>query len=181
VSTAQITSYRQYEVKLTRRQALRAFLGRTVRLRGSRVSPLIEFGVGTSSVHIEAWGGGGAGGGPASEVRYVGGGGGAGGIGGCGGGPGGSTSFGGAGGGASRAPFLAYPGGGASGAGGIHCGERMEIYLGGGGGEYAPEPVKVVPGDFYTRSVPPRLYRSANPPESHAQYGHETATVHRCR
>jgi hypothetical protein len=57
---AEFVHYGKYDVRLTRRQALRALLRRRpVRVDGSRVSPVISFGTGTSRVRIEAWGGGG--------------------------------------------------------------------------------------------------------------------------
>jgi hypothetical protein len=53
---------------VNRRQALRALLrSRPVRVDGGRVSPVAVFGAGTSTVRIEAWGGGGGGLGAADD------------------------------------------------------------------------------------------------------------------
>ncbi len=53
----------KYVVRPTRWQALRAFVtGKAFQIKGRQVSPLIEFGAGTTKVHVEAWGSGGGGG-----------------------------------------------------------------------------------------------------------------------
>lgn len=56
------TLYDQYQVRPTRRQALKALLtGRPLYLHGNQVSPLVKFGAATRHVSVEAWGGGGGG------------------------------------------------------------------------------------------------------------------------
>lgn len=60
--SATFTTTAQYEVRLSVTQALRALLGQRIILPGRQVSPLAKFGVGTSTVTIEAYGSGGGGG-----------------------------------------------------------------------------------------------------------------------
>jgi len=79
-----IPYYKRYYVRPTRWQALRALItGKAFTVPARQVSPLIEFGTGTTDVSVECWGGGGGGGGGAGLFK-----GGAGGAGGNAGQPG---------------------------------------------------------------------------------------------
>jgi hypothetical protein len=142
MSTFEFRSYAFYDVRLTARQAIRALFGRSVRLRGRQVQPLVGLGVGTSKVDVTVWGGGGnaavdgreASGGNGRPNLFLGGGG----AGGhtsfdgdevrvwAGGGVGGSTA-GYAGGGSSADPHLRVTDGGSS--------SRVVGVSGWGGGE----------------------------------------------
>ena len=63
MSEIEIPFYRQYSVRLTRLQALRALVfGGWTDLPHTRVSPVIAFGTGTTGVNVECWGAGGGGG-----------------------------------------------------------------------------------------------------------------------
>lgn len=69
---ATFTTYNKYEVRVTRWQVLKTLFSRNpLVLPGSQVTPLVEFGSGTSKVNIEAWGGGGGGGGGHSSAGGV--------------------------------------------------------------------------------------------------------------
>jgi hypothetical protein len=163
VGVGSVSPATHYRVRLTRREAVRALLGRAVRLPARRAAPVTILPKGTTSVRIIAFGGGGTAGGSGGSG---GGGGGGGSAGGdtlfvtCGtGGTGGSTTY------PSSTP-------GSSG-GPVGFGGPNQVMPGGayvrlstrppGGGEWAEKPAEALPirvtsGDTYTRVIPARWY-----------------------